>query len=137
MNYQLTSSQGFECVKQLLEQTEQACNFILGVRSVEKVQAAFNDLGYDTTKHSVTIFPLDLLSLRSVQLFVQQALEKLGPNTIDYLFLAAGMLDKGEGPGPHGSQWCEGYVVNHLGKWGSINYAKPIWKYEAHNQSDI
>ncbi|KAJ6022263.1 short-chain dehydrogenases/reductase [Penicillium herquei] len=109
-----SSGLGFEVVKQLLEQSEQAYNFILGVRNTEKVQAAFNDLGYDTNKHSVTILSLDLLSLRSVQLFTQQALAKLGPHRVDYLFLNAGMLDKAEGPGPHGSQWCEGYVVNHL-----------------------
>ncbi|KAJ5947687.1 short-chain dehydrogenases/reductase [Penicillium verhagenii] len=108
-----SSGLGFESVKQLLEKSE-PYNFILGARNTEKVQAAYNDLGYDTTKHSVTIIPLDLLSLRSVQLFVQQALSKLGPNRIDFLYLAAGTLDSAEGPGPHGSQWCAGYVVNHL-----------------------
>lgn len=102
----------------MLEKSE-PYNFILGARNTEKVQAAYNDLGYDTSKHSVTIIPLDLLSLRSVQLFTQQALAKLGPNRVDILYLAAGTLDSAEGPGPHGSQWCEGYVVNHLGKWGN------------------
>ncbi|KAJ5536378.1 short-chain dehydrogenases/reductase [Penicillium frequentans] len=108
-----SSGLGFESVKQLLEKSE-PYNFILGARKTEKVQAAYNDLGYDTSKHSVTIIPLDLLSLRSVQLFTQQALAKLGPNRVDILYLAAGTLDSAEGPGPHGSQWCEGYVVNHL-----------------------
>lgn len=101
----------------MLEKSE-PYNFILGARNTEKVQAAYNDLGYDTTKHSVTIIPLNLLSLRSVQLFTQQALAKLGPNRVDILYLAAGTLDSAEGPGPNSSQWCEGYVVNHLGKWG-------------------
>ncbi|KAJ5223625.1 hypothetical protein N7468_008167 [Penicillium chermesinum] len=108
-----SSGLGFEVVKQLLE-GEQAYNFILGARNTEKAEAAFEDLKYDTTKHTVTVLPLDLQSLRSVQVFTQQALATLGRNKLDYLFLAAGTIDNGEGPGPHGSQWCTGYVVNHL-----------------------
>ncbi|KAJ5280401.1 hypothetical protein N7478_005773 [Penicillium angulare] len=108
-----SSGLGFESIKQLLEQSEQAYHFVLGVRSTEKVQAAYDDLKYDS-KHTVTILHLDLLSLESVQLFTKQVFEKLGSFRIDILYLAAGVLDKAEGPGPHGSQWCAGYVVNHL-----------------------
>lgn len=28
--------------------------------------------------------------------------------------LNAGMAKAADGPGPHGSKWCEAYVVNHL-----------------------
>ncbi|KAJ5669313.1 hypothetical protein N7462_010383 [Penicillium macrosclerotiorum] len=108
-----SSGLGFEVVKQLLGQSE-PYNFILGVRDTAKAEAEFNELHYDSSKHSVSILPLDLLNLRSVQVFAQQALVQLGQNRVDYLFLGAGMLDTASGPGPYGSQWCEGYVVNHL-----------------------
>lgn len=51
-----------------------------------------------------------------MQVFVQKALAQLGRHKIDYLFLAAGTLDNAKGPGPNGSQWCDGFVVNHLCK---------------------
>lgn len=108
--------QGFETIKQLLEQAE-PYNFILGARDTGKVQAAYDSLNYDTSKHSITIYPLDLLSLKSVQSFAANVLSKLGSERLAYLFLCAGTLDNGEGPGPNGSQWCSGYVVNHLGSW--------------------
>ncbi|KAJ5167140.1 uncharacterized protein N7482_005921 [Penicillium canariense] len=108
-----SSGLGFEAVKQLLEQPE-PYNFILGARDTEGTQAAYNALGFDASKHSVHILPLDLKDLRSVQVFAQKALAQLGPNKVDYLFLAAGTLDDANGPGPNGSQWCDGYVVNHL-----------------------
>ncbi|GLI71929.1 hypothetical protein PoHVEF18_000096 [Penicillium ochrochloron] len=108
-----SSGLGFESVKQLLEKSE-PYNFILGARDTKRTQAAYDALGFDSTKHSVHILPLDLKSLRSVQVFVQKALAQLGRHKIDYLFLAAGTLDDANGPGPNGSQWCDGYVVNHL-----------------------
>ncbi|XRM44785.1 hypothetical protein ABZX51_007896 [Aspergillus tubingensis] len=109
----ISSGLGFETIKQLLEQAE-PYNFILGARDTAKVQAAYDSLNYDTSKHSITIHPLDLLSLKSVQSFAANVLSKLGSEKLAYLFLCAGTLDKGEGPGPNGSQWCSGYVVNHL-----------------------
>lgn len=102
-------------MKQLLESSE-SYNFILGARSTEKAKAAFDDLKYNTAKHTITVLPLDLQDLRSVQVFTQKALTTLGRNRLDYLFLGAGTLDDGEGAGPHGSQWGVGYVVNHLCK---------------------
>lgn len=108
-------TQGFEVVKQLLQKPEPH-NFILGVRDTERTRTAYKELAFDESKHSVHIFPLDLSNLRSVQLFAQQALTQLGPNKLDLLFLNAGVLDTASGPGPNGSQWCEGYVVNHLGR---------------------
>ncbi|KAJ5907977.1 short-chain dehydrogenases/reductase [Penicillium taxi] len=108
-----SSGLGFEVIKQLLQQP-QPYNFILGSRNVEKTETDFKNLGYDSSKHSVHVLPLDLLDLRSVQLFSQKALTQLGKNRVDYLFLAAGVLDNAKGPGPHGSKWCAGYMVNHL-----------------------
>ncbi|KAJ5081817.1 hypothetical protein NUU61_010081 [Penicillium alfredii] len=108
-----SSGLGFEAIKQLLQQSE-PYNFILGARSIAKAQAAYTELEFDTAKHTVHVLPLDLADLRSVQGFAQQALAQLGGKRLDYLFLNAGTLDDAKGPGPHGSSWCEGYVVNHL-----------------------
>jgi hypothetical protein len=107
--------QGFEAIKQLLEEKQQSYNFILGARDTAGTQAAYDALKFDTAKHSVDILPLDLSDLRSVQSFAKQALSQLGQKKLDSLFLVAGTLDNADGPGPHGSQWCESYVVNHLG----------------------
>lgn len=63
----------------------------------------------------MSVLPLDLLNLKSVQSFAKQALSELGHRPLNYLFLVAGFLANADGPGPHGSQWCESYVVNHLG----------------------
>ncbi|KAJ6187990.1 hypothetical protein N7519_002898 [Penicillium mononematosum] len=108
-----SSGLGFEAIKQLLQQT-QPYNFILGVRDTEKTRVAYNDLKFDTSKHSVSVLPLDLLNLKSVQSFAKRALSELGERPLNYLFLIAGFLASADGPGPHGSQWCESYVVNHL-----------------------
>lgn len=108
-----SSGLGFEVIKQLLQKPEPH-NFILGVRDTERTRSAYKELAFDESKHSVHILALDLSNLRSVQVFVQQALTQLGPNKLDLLFLNAGVLDTASGPGPNGSQWCEGYVVNHL-----------------------
>lgn len=118
--------QGFEAIKQLLQQT-QPYNFILGVRDTEKTRVAYNDLKFDTSKHSVCVLPLDLLNLKSVQSFAKQALAKLGERPLNYLFLIAGFLASADGPGPHGSQWCESYVVNHLGMWATGEKSPGSW----------
>ncbi|EKV06743.1 hypothetical protein PDIG_67770 [Penicillium digitatum PHI26] len=108
-----SSGLGFEAIKQLLQQA-QPYSFILGVRDTEKTRVAYDDLKFDASKHSVSILPLDLLDLKSVQSFAKQALSELGQRPLNYLFLIAGFINSAEGPGPHGSQWCESYVVNHL-----------------------
>ncbi|KAJ5330087.1 Short-chain dehydrogenase/reductase SDR [Penicillium brevicompactum] len=108
-----SSGLGFEAIKQLLQQT-QPYNFILGARDTTKARAAYDDLKYDSAKHSVSILPLDLLNLKSVRSFATQALGELGQNNLDLLFLVAGSLNSADGPGPHGSQWCESYITNHL-----------------------
>ncbi|KAJ5227548.1 uncharacterized protein N7469_007554 [Penicillium citrinum] len=108
-----SSGLGFEVIKQLHEKNE-PYNFILGARDIPRAQAAFDELKFDSSKHTLSLIPVDFTDLRSVQLFAQNALTKLGPNKLDYLFLCAGMVASAEGPGPHGSQWCAGYVVNHL-----------------------
>ncbi|KAJ5141014.1 hypothetical protein N7448_004422 [Penicillium atrosanguineum] len=108
-----TESKGFETIKQLLQQ-QVPYHFILGVRDTKSTKAAYNDLKFDSLKHTICILPLDLSHLKSVQHFAQQALSQLASNKLDYLFLNAGMLDDASGLGPNGSEWCEGYVVNHL-----------------------
>ncbi|KXG48598.1 Short-chain dehydrogenase/reductase SDR [Penicillium griseofulvum] len=108
-----SSGLGFEAIKQLLQQA-QPYSFILGVRDTEKTRVAYDDLKFDTSKHSVSILPLDLLNLKSVQSFAKQALSELGHRPLNYLFLIAGLAIGADGPGPHGSKWCESYMVNHL-----------------------
>ncbi|KAJ5550583.1 hypothetical protein N7535_001474 [Penicillium sp. DV-2018c] len=108
-----SSGLGFEAIKQLLQQT-QPYRFILGARDTETTRLAYNDLNFDKSKHTVSILPLDLLNLKSVQSFAKQALTELGQNPLNYLFLVAGLASSAEGPGPHGSKWCDSAVVNHL-----------------------
>ncbi|KAI1800177.1 NAD(P)-binding protein [Daldinia bambusicola] len=108
-----TSGLGFELVKQLLAQT-QPYKFILGARDTKTAQAAFDGLKYDNSKHSLTIFPLELSNLKTVKTFSQQALDKLGQDRIDYLLLNAAIGKNAEQPGPFGSKWSEPYIVNHL-----------------------
>ncbi|KAF7597018.1 hypothetical protein BBP40_011384 [Aspergillus hancockii] len=108
-----SSGLGFEAIKHLLQRSE-PYNFILGVRDTVTTRAEYCNLDFERTKHTITILPLDLLSLPSVQSFAQSVLSRLGSKKLDYLFLCAGVLDSASGPGPNGSPWCEGYVVNHL-----------------------
>lgn len=124
MSWQET--QGFETIKQLLQQQE-PYNFILGVRDTKSTEAAYNDLKSDNLKHTIRILPLDLSNLHNVQLFAQQALSQLGSKKLDYLFLNAGMLDDASGPGPNGSEWCEGFIVNHLGELFPITHQASIY----------
>ncbi|KAJ5490916.1 hypothetical protein N7539_002483 [Penicillium diatomitis] len=109
-----SSGLGFESIKQLLLDHPEPYTFIIGARDTKRTQAAYDALNYDTAQNQVHILPLDLKDLRSVQLFAQKALTQLGRHTIDFLFLAAGTLDAAQGPSSHGSQWCDGLVVNHL-----------------------
>ncbi|KAI1104400.1 NAD(P)-binding protein [Jackrogersella minutella] len=108
-----SSGLGFELVKQLLTQT-QPYKFILGARDVDTTQAAFDGLKYDGSKHSLTIFPLELSNLETVKTFSQQTLDKVGQDKIDYLLLNAAIAKNANEPGPHGSKWSESYIVNHL-----------------------
>ncbi|KAI1764320.1 NAD(P)-binding protein [Hypoxylon sp. FL1150] len=108
-----SSGLGFELVKQLLAQT-QPYKFILGARDTKTTQAAFDNLKYDSNKHSLSIFPLELSNLRTVKAFSQQALNQVGEEKIDYLMLNAGIAINAEKPGPHGSKWSEPYIVNYL-----------------------
>ncbi|KAI1084098.1 NAD(P)-binding protein [Whalleya microplaca] len=108
-----SSGLGFELVKQLLAQT-QPYKFILGARNAQAAQAAYDGLQYDSSKHSLTIFPLELSNLKTVKTFASQTLEKLGQDKIDYLLLNAGIGKNADEPGPHGSKWSESYIVNHL-----------------------
>lgn len=100
-------------VKQILGRTE-PYKFILGARDPNKAKKEFEDLNYDRKTHSLTVLPLELSDLKGVKHFAQQTLEELGRNRIDYLFLNAGLVKSAKDPGPHGSKWCEPFVVNHL-----------------------
>ncbi|RYP52055.1 hypothetical protein DL768_002738 [Monosporascus sp. mg162] len=108
-----SSGLGFEVVKKLLGQT-QPYNFVLGVRDTQRTRAAFDELKYDSTRHSITLLPVELSDLKNVKTFAQQTLDSLGETNIDYLFLNAAMHKDANGPGPHGSKWSESYLVNHL-----------------------
>ncbi|KAJ8126787.1 hypothetical protein O1611_g6851 [Lasiodiplodia mahajangana] len=110
-----TSGIGFEAIKQLLSESR-PYNFILGARDTKTATDAYNELKYDTSKHKLTIVPLELNNMKSVKTFAQQSLEKLGASPIDYLMLnaATAMTKKVAESGPHGSKWTETYLVNHL-----------------------
>ncbi|KAM0269428.1 hypothetical protein ACHAQH_009743 [Verticillium albo-atrum] len=109
----VSSGLGFEAIKQLLQQS-QPYRVILGARNAEGAQKAFGDLKFDESKHNVTVLPLELADLKGVRTFAQQTLEKLGRDKVDYVLLNAAISNGAEEPGPHGSKWCESYVVNHL-----------------------
>ncbi|KXX77792.1 WW domain-containing oxidoreductase [Madurella mycetomatis] len=113
-----SSGIGFELVKQLLSQTSQPYRFILGVRDVDRTQAAYDTLTFDSTRHNLTVLPLELSDLRATRAFAQQTLQLLGEGaqgtTLDYLLLNAAITNGAEMPGPRGSKWCESYIVNHL-----------------------
>jgi NADP-dependent 3-hydroxy acid dehydrogenase YdfG len=104
-----------EAIKQLLEQT-QPYKVILGARNIQNTHKAYDELQYDRAANGVTILPLDLSDLKGVKSFAEKTLEKLGQGKIDYLLLNAGISNGSEGPGPHGSKWCEAHIVNHLCK---------------------
>jgi NAD(P)-dependent dehydrogenase (short-subunit alcohol dehydrogenase family) len=108
----VSSGLGFEAIKQLLEQT-QPYKIILGARNTSTTQTAFDGLKFDSA-NAVSVLPLDLSDLKGVKSFAEKTLEKLGQNKIDYLLLNAGISNGAEKPGPHGSKWCEAYIVNHL-----------------------
>ncbi|KAJ6456432.1 hypothetical protein C8R45DRAFT_578292 [Mycena sanguinolenta] len=108
-----SSGLGFEVIKQLLVQ-KQPYKFILGARDVATTQAAFSKVEFDKSQHSLVVLPLELSDLKSVKSFSQQALERMGQEKLDYLMLNAAMNKGAERQGPHGSKWCESYIVNHL-----------------------
>ena len=106
--------QGIEAAKQLLEQA-QPYRLIMGARDLPATQAAVDGFAFDRAANPVSLLPLDLSDLRGVRAFARSTLDQLGPQgRIDYLFLNAGMLGSAEKAGPHGTKWCESYVVNHL-----------------------
>ncbi|KAH6896667.1 hypothetical protein B0T10DRAFT_474878 [Thelonectria olida] len=108
----VSSGLGFEAIKQLLEQT-QPYKVILGARNTSATQTAYDGLKFDSN-NAVSVLPLDLADLKGVKSFAERTLEKLGQDKIDYLLLNAGISNGSEKPGPHGSKWCEAYIVNHL-----------------------
>ena len=96
---------------------------ILGVRDTQRTKAAYDELKYDSAKHSLTLLPLELSDFKNVKTFANQTIEALGETKIDYLFLNAGMYKSAVGPGPHGSKWSETYLVNHLCESYSIEHS--------------
>ncbi|KAI0205621.1 hypothetical protein F4808DRAFT_239517 [Astrocystis sublimbata] len=121
-----SSGIGFEAIKQLLAQS-QPYNFLLGARDTKTTTDAFNGLTYDSSKHSLTILPLELNNMSSVKSFSQRTLEKLAGSTIDYLMLnaATGMVKTVADKGPHGSKWIEPYLVNHLSQHYLLHLLRP------------
>ncbi|UNI17590.1 hypothetical protein JDV02_003922 [Purpureocillium takamizusanense] len=107
----VSSGLGFEAVKQLLEQA-QPYRIVLGARDTAATAAAFDRLVFDRAANPLTVLPLDLADLRAVRAFAGRALESV--DAIDCLLLNAGVSKGAEGPGPHGSRWCEAAVVNHF-----------------------
>lgn len=105
--------QGFEAVKQLLEQS-QPYRVILGARDTKTANAAFGKLQFDRAANAVTVLPLDLADLKGVKTFAQQVLQKLGQEKVDYLLMNAGMIKGTDVAGLHGSRWCETVIVNHF-----------------------
>jgi NAD(P)-dependent dehydrogenase (short-subunit alcohol dehydrogenase family) len=129
----LTLSQGFEAIKQLLGQA-QPYRVILGARNTKGTQAAYDALTYDRAANPVTVLPLELNDLRTVRSFAKEVLAKLGADPIDYLLLNAAINSSAEAPGPHGSKWCESYVVDHLCRFITlalrhVNYDSPADMY--------
>lgn len=108
-----SSGLGFELIKQLLAQS-QPYKFILGARDAKGVSASFGALNYDTKKHDLSIFPLDLSDLKGVKTFASKALEKLGTGKLDCLLLNAGMVKAADEPQSWKSKWSEQYIVNDL-----------------------
>ncbi|CAG9989285.1 unnamed protein product [Clonostachys byssicola] len=108
-----SSGLGFEVIKQLLEQS-QPYKVIVGARNLKRTQDAFDALKYDRALHSLSILPLELNDLKTVKSFAAESLTQLGSNKTDYLFLCAGISEGADKPGPHGSKWCEPFIVNHL-----------------------
>ncbi|KAK4126961.1 NAD(P)-binding protein [Parathielavia appendiculata] len=117
-----SSGLGFELIKQLLNNpSAQPYRFILGARDVPRTRAAYDALQYDTTRHSLTVLPLELSDLATTRSFAQQTLQRLaGAESgngarLDYLLLNAAIsggkeaAKKGEMDG-----WCEAVVVNHF-----------------------
>ncbi|POR35559.1 Uncharacterized protein TPAR_04260 [Tolypocladium paradoxum] len=109
----VSSGLGFEAVRQLLEQS-QPYRVILGARDTKTTNAAFDKLQFDRSANAVTVLPLDLADLQGVKTFAQQALQKLGQETVDYLLMNAAMIKGTDVAGLHGSKWCETVIVNHF-----------------------
>lgn len=102
-------------MKQLLSKS-QPWRFVLGCRDTKTAQAEFDKLSFDRSKHSVTVLPLELSDLKTVKMFAQQTIDKLGSDKLDILMLNAALIKNADAPGPNGSKWCEPYVVSHLCK---------------------
>lgn len=109
----VSSGLGFEAIKQLLGQA-QPYKVILGARDTDSTRSAYDGLGFDTSRHSLTILPLELSDLKTVKSFALQTLERLGQDKLDYLLLNAAIIKGADQPESHGSKWCQSYIVNHL-----------------------
>lgn len=109
----VSSGLGLEAIKQLLVQV-QPYKVILGARDTTTTQSEYDEVQYDRKQQSVSVFPLELSDMKTVETFAQQTLDKLGQDKLDYLLLNAAISKGAEQVGPHGSQWCEAYIVNHL-----------------------
>ena len=86
---------------------------ILGVRNPSKTTPELDQLGYDKSKHSVSVLQCDFADLAQIKKFSQEALGKLGESKLDYVMFNQGLIKKGDAPGMFGSR-NESYFVNHL-----------------------
>ncbi|PHH72544.1 hypothetical protein CDD82_5924 [Ophiocordyceps australis] len=105
--------QGFEAIKQLLQQP-QPYRVILGARDTHTTNEAYKQLPFDRATHSVTVLPLQLADLSTVKTFACQALDQLGGHAIDYLIMNAGISKDVEDKSLLGYKWCETVIVNHF-----------------------
>jgi len=109
----VSSALGLEAMKQLL-QGPQAYRIILGARSIEKTQEAYDSFDWDKSANKVDIFQLELNSFANVKRFTKQVLDKVGNEKVDYFLMNAALRKHANEPGPYGSKWCEPLIVNHL-----------------------
>lgn len=102
-------------MKQLLQakQFGKAYTVIIGARDVERTLRTYATVTYDNLRHRITVLPLELVSLPSVQEFAEKAMAEVRERQVDYLFLNAGMSAEA-GPSSCNSKWCDTQVVNQL-----------------------
>ncbi|KEZ40131.1 hypothetical protein SAPIO_CDS9163 [Scedosporium apiospermum] len=120
----VSSGLGFEAIKHLLGQIQQPYRVILGARNANAAKTAYEEVKFDTAKHTVSVLPLELGDLKDVKRFARQALEAVGSGPIDYLLLNAALGPGGETLNLIGSKWREIYVVNSLSQHYLVHLLK-------------
>ena len=114
------SIQGFESLKQLLQQSK-PYRVILGARNAQSTSAAIDALDFNRSASAVIVLPLELSDLNTVKTFSSKVLEILGQDKIDFLYMNAALAKDAALPAPNGSKWCEALVVNHTCEYASLH----------------